>query len=142
MADIQHSVQIAAKPLRIYPLLATGQGFAEWWAADITESGGAVELGFFNRSTIYRLKKEMDQAPAHAAWLCETGTEWAGTHIVFRLEPKGENTLLRFTHAGWASESEYFVSCNTTWGELLYRLKAAAEGAGRGPLFTAAALAY
>ncbi len=142
MADIRHAIQIAAKPERIYPLVATGPGFEKWWAADVTESGGAVELGFFKRSTVYRLKKEIDQPPGHASWLCETGNEWAGTHIVFRLEPRGDNTLVRFTHAGWASETDYFTSCNTTWGELMFRLKAAAEGAGQGPLFTATAMAY
>lgn len=44
-------------------------------------------------------------------------------------------SLLRFSHAGWQAETEYFVSCNTTWGELMFRLKAAAEGKNPGPLF-------
>jgi hypothetical protein len=37
---------------------------------------------------------------------------------------------------------DYFTSCNTTSGELIFRLKAAAEGKPRGPLFLAADLAY
>jgi hypothetical protein len=49
---------------------------------------------------------------------------------------------LRFTHGGWRSETDYFLNCNTTWGELMYRLKAAAEGKPRGPLFLASDLAY
>jgi len=36
----------------------------------------------------------------------------------------------------------YFISCNTTWGELMYRLKAAAEGKTVAPLFSATGLAY
>jgi hypothetical protein len=31
-------------------------------------------------------------------------------------------------NAGWRSESEYFTSCITTWGELMFHLKSAAEG--------------
>jgi hypothetical protein len=50
--------------------------------------------------------------------------------------------LLRFTHADWAADTDYFVSCTTTWGELMFRLKSAAEGKSRGPLFLAASLAY
>jgi hypothetical protein len=142
MADIQHAIQVASKPDAIYPLIATAKGLGQWWAADITEPAGAVELGFFNRSTVYRLRLKADQPPLHTDWICETGNEWSGTHIIFRLEPRGSGTLVRFTHGGWATETEYFVSCNTTWGELMYRLKAAAEGKSQGPLFLANELAY
>src|SRR5712692_279991 len=142
LADIEHSIQIASKPETIYPLIATSKGFGQWWAADITESAGAVELGFFNRATVYRLRLKADKPPTQAEWVCETGDEWNGTHIILRLEAGGSETLLRFTHAGWRSETDYFISCNTTWGELMYRLKAAAEGKSPGPLFLANDLAY
>lgn len=99
-------------------------------------------MGFFNRATVYRLKLEVDTPPVHAEWVCESGDEWSGTHIAFRLEARGSGTLLRFTHAGWRSESDYFLSCNTTWGELMFRLKSAAEGQSRGPLFRAGDMAY
>lgn len=62
--------------------------------------------------------------------------------LVFELEGAGGGTLVRFTHAGWQSESDYFVSCATVWGELMFRLKAAAEGKPRGPLFLQGSLAY
>ena|SRR5579864_9160885 len=141
MADIQHSIQIAAKPESVYPLVATAKGFAQWWAADITEAGGAVELGFFNRTTIYRLKLTIDK-PTQVDWICETGAEWIGTHVVFFIEARGSATVVRFTHGGWQSETDYFTSCNTTWGELMFRLKSAAEGKSRGPLFLASDMAY
>jgi hypothetical protein len=142
MADIRHSIQTAAKRETIYPLVATGKGFAKWWATDVTELPGVVELGFFNRATVYRLRLESATSPAMAEWRCETGDEWSGTRIVFRLEEAKPGTLIRFTHAGWATESDYFVSCNTTWGELMFRLKAAAEGKSPRPLFRAADMAY
>jgi len=85
---------------------------------------------------------KVNQPPARAEWTCETGDEWKGTRIAFELENRGAGTFLRFTHGGWRSEPEYFVNCNTTWGELMYRLKAAAEGKSRGPLFLANDLAY
>jgi hypothetical protein len=142
VADIRHSIQIAAKPDTIYPRIATARGFGQWWTADVTEPAGAVELGFFNRATVYRLRLKVDQPPVEVEWICETGAEWSGTHIVFRLESRGSGTLLRFTHAAWESETDYFVSCNTTWGELMFRLKAAAEGKSPGPLFLSDNLAY
>jgi len=142
MADIQHAIQIAATPETIYPLIATAKGFGQWWAADISESPSGVELGFFNRTTVYRLRLTVDEPPVHADWICETGAEWSGTHLIFRLEGRGAGTLARFTHGGWQSATDYFVSCTTTWGELMFRLKAAAEGKSRGPLFLAGDMAY
>jgi hypothetical protein len=142
MPDIEHAIQIAARPQAIYPLVATGAGFRDWWAADVTETPGAAELGFFNRTTIYKLKLTVSEKPSRAEWAVESGKEWAGTKIVFSLEAHDKSTMLRFTHAGWAASTEYFTSCNTTWGELMFRLKAAAEGKSRGPLFGTDDLAY
>jgi hypothetical protein len=142
MADIQHSLQISASAQKIYPLVATAKGFGQWWAADITEPAGAIELGFFNRTSVYRLKQKSGRPPAVIEFLCETGAEWSGTRLIFRMESAGSGTLLRFTHAGWQSETDYFISCNTAWGELMFRLKAAAEGKPRGPLFLPDSLAY
>lgn len=49
---------------------------------------------------------------------------------------------MRFAHADWKAETDYFASCNTTWGELMYRLKAAAEGKTPRPLFSMVGMAY
>jgi hypothetical protein len=54
MADILHSVQTSGSPELILPLVSTAPGFARWWATDVTEKDGAVELAFFNRQTVYR----------------------------------------------------------------------------------------
>ena|ERR1700680_429621 len=142
MADIRHSLQISAPPEAVHPLVSTAAGLAKWWAADVSEMNGAVELGFFNKQTVYRLKEQVNSTPNHVEWLCETGQEWTGTRVIFELRVSGSGTLLRITHAGWHSETDYFVSCNTVWGELTFRLKAAAEGKPRGPLFLANSLAY
>jgi len=142
MPDIQHAIQIASTPDKIYPLIATAHGFAQWWAEDVTESADVIELGFFKRATIYRLHLTASEPPVHADWICETGDEWSGTHIVFKLESRASGTFVRFTHSGWKSQTDYFTSCNTTWGELMFRLKSAAEGKSRGPLFLAGNLAY
>jgi hypothetical protein len=141
MPDIQHSLQIAASPDAVYRLVSTAQGLAQWWAADVTEPDGAVELAFFDRTTVYRLRLAGGTSPTLAEWICETGSEWSGTHIVFHLQPSGQGTTVRFTHAGWQSATDYFISCNTVWGELMFRLKSAAEGKPRGPLFLVGSMA-
>jgi hypothetical protein len=144
MADIKHMIQIAAEPRAVHPLVATAEGFSRWWAVDVTEdkARGNVELGFFNRATVYGLHPIQIAPPRQGHWLCQSGKEWSGTRLLFDIAEQKGQTLLRFTHADWRAETDYFVSCNTTWGELMFRLKAAAEGKTPGPLFTATGLAY
>ena len=143
MADIVHSIGVSAKPDVLFPLVSSGPGFQQWWAEDVVaKTDGAVELGFFNRATLYRLRPITIEPMRKTVWQCETGQEWSSTRLMFDLEPQGATTLVRFTHAGWAKASEFFVSCNTTWGGLMFRLKAAAEGRNPGPLFLANSLAY
>ncbi len=143
MADIVHSIEITGVPGVVYPLVSSGPGFQAWWAEDVVVMpGGIVELGFFGKATIYRLKPLSQEPGRRAVWQCESGEEWNGTRLVFDLEARKAATLVRFSHAGWAKASEYFVNCNTTWGELMFRLKGAAEGRAPGPLFLAGSMAY
>ena len=144
MPDIKHSIQIDAAPQLVHPLVASAEGFSRWWAADVTEdkTTGNVELGFFNRATVYGLHLVPLAAPRQAHWLCHTGKEWSGTRLLFDLAEQNGKTLLRFTHADWQAETDYFVSCTTTWGELMFRIKAVAEGKAPGPLFSRSGMAY
>jgi uncharacterized protein YndB with AHSA1/START domain len=144
MPHIRHSIQIDAEPDRVFPLVSAGRGFSQWWASDVTEArpDGTIDLGFFNRATVDRLKPVSIASPRDAAWLCESGKEWAGTKLRFELTRKGSGTMLAFTHADWQSETEYFIACNTTWDGLMFRLKSAAEGKSSGRLFSATGMAY
>jgi uncharacterized protein YndB with AHSA1/START domain len=144
MADIKHAIQIAAEPRMVHPLVATPEGFTKWWAADVTvdKATGNVDLGFFKRATVYGLRALEIAGPGKAHWLCNSGREWTGTRLLFDLAEQKGQTLLRFAHAGWEAETDYFVMCNTTWGELMHRLKAAAEEKKPEPLFSETGLAY
>jgi hypothetical protein len=144
MPDIKHAIQIDAAPQVVHPLVASGEGFSRWWAADVTadKSTGNVELAFFNRSTVYGLRPVQIAAPLTGHWLCQSGKEWNGTRLLFDLTEQKGQSIARFTHADWLAETEYFVMCNTTWGELMFRLKAQAEGKTPGPLFSKTGMAY
>jgi len=145
MPIIRHAIAIDASPQQIFPFVSSGHGFKQWWAADVTEDvpRDIVSLGFFNRSTVYNLHPFRIDEPNYAEWVCQSGEEWNGTRLLFDLLPQKErHTLLRFSHADWRAETDYFVSCTTTWGELMFRLKAAAEGKNPGPLFSAMGMAY
>src|ERR1700674_1550552 len=144
MPDIKQSIQIEAAPPLVHPLIASAEGFSRWWAADVTEdkTSGNVELGFFNRATVYGLHPIKIAPPRQPHWRCQSGKEWSGTRLLFDLADQNGKTLLRFPHADWQAETDYFVACNTTWGELMFRLKAVAGGKTPGPLFSTTGMAY
>jgi uncharacterized protein YndB with AHSA1/START domain len=144
MPDILHSIQIARPADRVFPLVSTAEGLRQWWASDVRGDGpdAPVEIGFFEGSTVYRLAPELREAPRVMRWRCETGAEWKGTLITFRLMDNASGgTTVRFNHSDWRERTDYFVDCNTTWGGLMFRLRSAAEGHGAGPLFLADRLA-
>ncbi len=108
MPDIKHMIQIDAPPRLVHPLVASGDGFSQWWANDVAQDKitGNVELGFFKRSTVYGLHPVQITAPQQARWLCQSGKEWSGTQLLFDLTEQKGQTVLRFTHAGWQAETD------------------------------------
>ena len=135
MAEIRHLITIKAPPTAVYETIAKRDRLKEWWTADIEgddSEGGLLQMGFFERSTVYRMRVEKLASGREVAWKCEGSGEWEGTRVHFSLEPDDGQTVLRFRHVDWRQETEYFWTCNTTWGDLMYRLKAAAEGHPRG----------
>lgn len=143
MPDLQHLIRIAAPAQTVYPLVRTADGLSRWWAQDVEEdTDERVRLGFFNRATVYGLRCVEGGGPLKVTWACESGHEWTGTRLTFELAPTADETTVRFTHAAWNAPTDYFHSCNTVWGELMFRLKAEAEGKKPGPLFRRDSLAY
>ena len=142
MADIHHSIAINAPADVVRALVATPEGLRQWWAEDVEpQSDGALALGFFNRATIYRLRSQ-EKGASRTSWRCESGKEWEGTDLVFTIQPQAKGVVLDFVHANWRDATPYFVSCTTTWGGLMFRIRSAAEGQPAGPLFKKNALAY
>jgi hypothetical protein len=147
MADIRHLISIDARMDRIFPPVASGNGFARWWAADALEehSTGFVEVAFFNRATVTASNPIHKSISSTTEWMCQTGQagqEWTGKKLLFELTETSGGTNLRFTHADWRTKTEHFVSCAKVWGELMLRLRAAAEGAGLGSVFSRGRLGF
>ncbi|HYM02909.1 MAG TPA: SRPBCC domain-containing protein [Stellaceae bacterium] len=137
MADIKHQIAIAAAPEKVYAALATAKGLSGWWTADSSADeavGGKAEFGFDKRQAVYRMKIEKLAPGREVAWSCHGGPpEWIGTTLTWTLARDGDGTVLRFTHGGWKSVTDFCAMCNSTWGELMYRLKAFVEGSNPGP---------
>jgi uncharacterized protein YndB with AHSA1/START domain len=141
-----HQITIAAPPERVFEAITTREGFLGWWTDDAQAEpaiGSVDEFGFFHRSVVFHMRVDALDPPHHLHWTCIDGPEeWVGTEIDFRLGPDGRGgTVAHFQHGGWRTTSGHFPTSNTTWGHLMHRLKAYAEGREPGPYFVGAGVA-
>ena len=139
MADMLHQIQIKDSPEKVYEALTTQTGLQNWWTTDTAakpEVGSIAEFGFNNRATVFRMRVAELKPHQRVVWECLGDMdEWVGTRLVWELRPNDNFTDLRFTHANWRSTEGWFAMCNSTWGELMHRLKGYAEGKAPGPHF-------
>lgn len=137
MAEIKHQIPIKAAPEKVYAALATQNGLRGWWTADTVaaeKAGGKAQFGFDRRGTVFRMNIDLLEPGRRVIWSCRgDDPQWNGTVLRWELTPQDGSTILRFRHSGWRSMNDYCASCNSTWGELMYRLKAYAEGKNPGP---------
>jgi uncharacterized protein YndB with AHSA1/START domain len=140
MADLHHQININATPDKVYAALATQEGLRGWWTADTKADekvGGKAEFGFDKRGMVFRMKIEKLEAGKRVVWSCHGDQpEWNGTTLTWDLAPNDRGTTVRFTQSGWKAVTEMYAICNSTWGELMYRLKSYAEGRNPGPHWT------
>jgi uncharacterized protein YndB with AHSA1/START domain len=139
VAELKHQITIQAGPDKVYAAIATQAGLRSWWTADATTDGklgGEAEFGFDKRKTVFRMKIEKLDPGKRVVWSCHgDNPEWAGTELTWELSGDEGSTTVRFTHGKWKSVTELFAICNSSWGELMHRLKNYVEGRKPGPLW-------
>jgi uncharacterized protein YndB with AHSA1/START domain len=140
MADMIHEIRVAASPEAVYAAIATQDGLRGWWTADTTaepRAGTIARLGFGHRASIFEMRVEALDPGRRVEWSClGDNEEWKGTRLTWTVDPDEGGTRLRFVHGGWRSTEGWFGVCNSTWGELMYRLKAYAETGAPRPHWT------
>jgi uncharacterized protein YndB with AHSA1/START domain len=143
MPDSLHEIVIQSPIQHVFEAWITARGLSSWWTSDcrIGDQTGEVNIfGFHNRSVLFHFHIDEQVSPTRVQWTGIDGPnmpeEWVGTTIDVQLVAETDSrTRLRFSHRDWRSSDDKYRVCNTTWGELMYRLRDACEGKGSGPLF-------
>lgn len=140
MVELNHQVPINASPSKVYAAVSTTDGNRGWWTADSkvdTKVGGKAEFGFDKRGMVFRMTLDKLTPNQDLVMSCQGDhPEWNGTTLTWRIEKDGDQTTLRFTHSGWKSMTDFCASCNSMWGQLMFRLKGFVEGRKPGPQWT------
>lgn len=137
MAEFKHQIPINTTPDKVYAALATEKGLKGWWTADTRadeKAGGKAEFGFDKRGMTFRMKIDELVPGKRVVWSCYGDhPEWDGTRLTWTIAEENGASVLRFTHGAWKSYSDFCASCNSTWGELMCRMKDYLEGKNPGP---------
>ncbi len=129
MNDISLLIRIQAPRARVYELLASTEGIAQWFtqakSRDYVE-GGKISLIFpdeeidFNVTTLSKAAK--------VVWHCVShNNPWFATDIIFDLQENSGSTTVRFDHAGWPEVDDFFRDCNMSWAYFLESLRLCLE---------------
>jgi uncharacterized protein YndB with AHSA1/START domain len=142
MPDSLHEIPVQASARAVFDAWTTSEGLSSWWTKDSKAQNkvGDVNVFTFDGGNVEFHFRIDEQLPGQRVrW---TGVkadkmpdEWVGTRIEVDLSEEDGGTRLRFGHKGWRDAEGMYCVCNTTWGELMYRLRDYCEGKGRGPLF-------
>ena len=131
MEVIRHRIGINAPIEDVYEAIATREGTATWWTRDVRPGDARDQLEFWfggaDRSAVMQLEEL--SPPDRVVWRVTEGPEeWVGAPITFDLHKEGDETVLLFTHGGWAEPVEFMFHCSSAWGYYLLSLKASLEG--------------
>jgi len=141
MHDLFHRIPVAGKKDAVLHAISTTEGLRNWWTSDCDAEPtvGHVNVFRFGPRTQFHFRVDRhDENGIH--WTCVDGEkvppEWVGTTMAFELRPQDSGTQIDFAHRGWKRADGDMPMCNTTWGELMYRLKDYVEGNPRGARFS------
>lgn len=139
MPNLQHFIPVEAPPRKVFDALTTQQGLRGWWTADSKAEpkvGSVAEFGFDERSLVFRMRIDELEPGKRVKWSCVgDNEEWKGTELEWTISKANGGSKLTLEHRDWRDVTEFCMSCNSTWGTLLYRLKDFIEGKNPGPMW-------
>jgi uncharacterized protein YndB with AHSA1/START domain len=126
MATIFHKVLIQADAHIIYDAITTQKGLSSWW---IEDCDAKAETGYVNTFSIEgydstKMKIKKLSPDKKVVWKCVAGDkEWKGTKLTFTISKDENASILKFKHAKWKKQSDFYATCNFHWARHLLILK-------------------
>lgn len=118
------SIEVAGSPQYVFDCI---KEVPKWWSTDYQGSSSRLndEFIIYHPGAHFSKQKLVEVIPcSRMVWLVTDSTldwlqkdkhEWTNTKMVFELTPRGDRTLLRFTHEGLVPEKECYSRCEQGW---------------------------
>ena len=131
MAAIVTERIIEAPPERVWDALTQPDEITCWWAAEARVKPEVGSVGVFRfRLPAGDLQFEVAEQVQneHLHWISRQGPpQWAGTSVIWQLEPLPNGTRLLFTHDGFIKHDEAYEQTRGNWDYFLDSLKSYLE---------------
>jgi uncharacterized protein YndB with AHSA1/START domain len=132
MPSIRHRISVDAPIDEVYSAIAKPEGISQWWTRD-TEGddtvGGHISFSFGGPEPAATVELVELDRPRRVEWRVVQGPdEWLDTTVTFDLKREDDQTIVLFTHAGWAEPVEFLHHCSSRWAYFLFSLKHGYEG--------------
>lgn len=148
--DYTFTFEVQQKPPDVFDAVVNVRG---WWSQRI--SGNTDRLGEFVYEVpeVHRARMLITElTPARrVVWrvlknwfaFAPDADEWAGSDIIFDIEPTGEGASLTFTHVGLTPQLDCFEGCSVAWSRhALQSLRALISTGAGAPITPADELAF
>lgn len=126
MADILQDFPIAARAADVFAAVATPAGLNQWWtlrSSGSPSTGSGYELdfgpGYHWKARVVACVPDTD----FELELTDATRDWMHTRVAFHLEPRGEQTWVRFSHRGWPEAEEHYRISAHCWALYLRILR-------------------
>jgi uncharacterized protein YndB with AHSA1/START domain len=137
MSSIKHLFHINTSKEKVFEALTTTQGLSGWWTNKVSgdsKVGGVIEFRFGDFGGPDMKVKEIKNNES-VTWECVSGPEdWIGHKFSFHLDTNDNKTRVRFEQSGWKETSDFYASCNFSWGRYMESLRQLCQ-TGKGEAF-------
>ncbi len=126
MPDIVHTFPVRGPASRVYDMFATPAGLDAWWTA---RAQGTPTLGteyqlWFGPEYDWRARvTACEPAKLFELELTTAMHDWLGTRVRAELAEEDGVTTIRFSHAGWPSDTEHYRVSTFCWAMYLRHLR-------------------
>lgn len=120
------TIEVAKSPQYVFKSITND--VAKWWGGkDLQGSSKKLNDEFIihHPGAHYSKQKLVEVIPGKKIvwlvtestldWLQKDKREWTNTKMIFEIVPKGDNTVLHFTHEGLVPTKECYPLCHEGW---------------------------
>jgi len=124
MKDYTVTITVSQTPEEVFTAILQ---IPKWWTKDFEGSVAKLndEFVICHPGQHYSKQKLVEVIPGkRLVWLVTDSTlnwlkkdqhEWTNTKMIFSITPKGDETVLHFTHEGLVPEKECYARCGQGW---------------------------
>ncbi|MGZ3840351.1 MAG: SRPBCC family protein [Flavisolibacter sp.] len=118
------TIELTQSPKEVFNAITS---VTKWWSKDFQGNSTKLNDEFIinHPNQHYSKQKLVEVIPGKKVvwlvtesklnWLKSNKEEWSNTEMVFEIRPKGDKTVLHFTHEGLTPDKECYAMCEKGW---------------------------